>query len=217
MKKKAIYWTLAGTLLAIFVVEAAQGVTFALSQTEIKPGESVLVTFNKPLPKEGEKYWITVIPASMGDDQWGDWKYVDAGVKEVSVTGPATVGKFEVRLHDRYSELPYHVVYRQALTVKSASATAITFTLAQDSIAVGAKPKVTFNMPLPKEGEKYWITVIPANLGDDQWGDWKYVDAGVSSVELNPVAEAGKYEVRLHDRYSELAYHVVYRLPLTVK
>ena len=58
---------------------------------------------------------------------------------------------------------------------------------------------VTFDKPLPKDGEKYWITVAPAGSPDSEYGQWQYVDAGVSSIELAPVPEAGRYEVRLHD------------------
>jgi uncharacterized protein YfaS (alpha-2-macroglobulin family) len=217
--KKTVVWLMGVAALFVGVMAgAAYEVTFTLDKATYNVGEAIKVTFSIPLPKEGERWWITLAPAGSGDEEWGKWQYVDAGVKELSLPGAAGAGAYEVRLHDQYSKMSYHVVCRKAVTVKGGSASdPVSFTLAKSVISPGQKPKVTFNMPLPKEGEKYWITVIDKNAADSEWGQWRYVDAGVSELELDAVPEAGEYEVRLHDRYSELSYHVIARQPLTVK
>jgi hypothetical protein len=219
MKTKTIVIGALLILLAAINLAAAADVTCALDKGAVRVGEGMTVTFNQPLPKSGEKYWITLIPAGQGDDQWGEWKYVDAGVSSVAVDGPKSAGNYEVRLHDKYSAMPYHVICRMPVTAGGGAQPSgmIALTLAKSTIKVGEKQNVTFNVPLPKEGEKYWITVAPASSPDSEWGQWKYVDAGVSQVELDAVPAAGSYEVRLHDHYSAQAFHVIARQPLTVK
>jgi hypothetical protein len=221
MKKKSGWFV--GLVLLLAAVLAQAAVTFTLAKDSIKSQEDIKVTFNAPLPKSGERYWITVIPVGAADSEWGQWQYVDSGIKQITLKGPASPGKFEVRLHDQYPAKNYHVAYRAAFTVTGgagaqASAGGISFTLAKSTIQAGAKPKVTFNAPLPQVADqRYWITVIRKGAEDSEWGQWRYVDNGVKEIELEAVPEAGQYEVRLHDQYPAKSYHVVYRADLTVK
>ena len=89
MKAKKLSLAMVVIFLAVLGMAASADISFVLGEDKVQTGESVTVTFDKPLPKQGERYWITVIPASKGDAEWGDWKYVDVGVKAVSVTAPA--------------------------------------------------------------------------------------------------------------------------------
>lgn len=94
---------------------------------------------------------------------------------------------------------------------------ATAFTLERATLAVGDGPLVTFDRPLPPEGERYWITVIRASEPDSGWGAWQYVDSGVTQVKLAALTAAGRYEVRLHAHYPEHSYDVVNRASLTVE
>ena len=94
----------------------------------------------------------------------------------------------------------------------------IALTLQKDNVTTTEYVRVTFNKPLPplEDEEQYWITIAPAGTPDSHWGEYRYVNAGTSQVRLGPVRKAGNYEVRLHDSYPRMDFHIVHKLPLTV-
>jgi hypothetical protein len=80
--------------------------------------EDVSVTFSKPLPAvAGEKYWITLARFGAVDGEWGDWHYVAAGASGDTFRAKKA-GRFELRLHDGYPRLPFHVIARQNVTIQ---------------------------------------------------------------------------------------------------
>lgn len=91
---------------------------FLVAKTEIAVGEAPVVSFAAPLVEvSGEQYWMTVVPQGEPDSQWGQWQYVSAGTTNVTLSAPPEPGAYEVRLHDGYSRLPFHVVHRVSITV----------------------------------------------------------------------------------------------------
>jgi hypothetical protein len=93
------------------------GVPFILESGYLYAGERPIVHFDRPVPAEGGRYWITVVEASKGDEKYGAWQYIDAGATEVPLSAVRSPGWYEVRLHDRYPELSTHVVSRSVLEV----------------------------------------------------------------------------------------------------
>jgi hypothetical protein len=220
MKKVCLAIAALALVLAAAGSLSAAALSFTLAADMVGPGSPVKVTFSEALPKSGEKYWITIIPAGTPDSEWGEWQYVSAGVKSLDLNAPAGGGAYEVRLHAQYPAKSSNVVCRRPLTVGGASAPsagAVSFTLANAALAKGEKPKVTFSAPIPVAGGRYWITVVAAGAADSDWGEWQYLDPGSREVELAAPAKAGSYEVRLHDNYPAQSNHVIHREPLTVK
>jgi len=207
-------------ILAAISSRAAAEVSFMLAADQVGVGAPVKVTFSEALPKAGEKYWLTVIPAGSPDSEWGQWQYVTAGTKSLDLNAPDRPGAYEVRLHTRYPDKPYNVVCRRPLAVGGAgvpSSGVLSFTLAKTTLAKGEKPKVTFSGPVPVEGGRYWITVVPAGAADSEWGQWKYAEPGVRELELEAPSKSGAGEVRLYGNYPSQSNNVIQRVPLTVR
>lgn len=207
-------------ILAAIGSRAAAEVNFVLAPDQVGVGAPVMVTFSMPLPKAGEKYWLTVIPAGSPDSEWGQWQYVNAGTRTLDLNAPDRPGAYEVRLHSRYPDKPYNVVCRRTLTVGGAAAPyagALSFTLARTNLAKGERPRAIFSGPVPAEGGRYWITVVPAGAADSDWGEWRYVETGAREIELVAPANPGAYEVRLHGDYPNRNNNVIQRVPLTVR
>ena len=95
-----------------------------LATPSVGAGEKVVVRFPKPLDAAGTRYWITLIEANQQDSEWGEWQYVDNTTREVTLAVPGLPGRYEVRLHDRYPAMRFHVVSRLALTVTGSAAAA---------------------------------------------------------------------------------------------
>jgi hypothetical protein len=93
-------------------------------------GEYAVVRFPRPLDAAGDRHWITLIEAGQADSQWGTWQYVDSTTREVTLAA-TTPGPHEIRLHDRYPAMPYHVVARSALTVTGPPAAAAVTAVAE--------------------------------------------------------------------------------------
>ena len=93
------------------------GVPFLLESGFIYTGETPIVHFDRPVPTEGGRYWITVVDAAKADDKWGTWPYIDTGATEVPLSAVNTPGWYEVRLHGRYPEFSTHLISRAVLEV----------------------------------------------------------------------------------------------------
>jgi hypothetical protein len=93
------------------------GVPFLLESGFIYTGETPIVHFDRPVPTEGGRYWITVVDAAKADDKWGTWPYIDTGATEVPLSAVNTPGWYEVRLHGRYPDFSTHVISRAVLEV----------------------------------------------------------------------------------------------------
>ncbi|HET7710835.1 MAG TPA: hypothetical protein VFL80_02800 [Thermoanaerobaculia bacterium] len=113
-----------------------------LVSSSIAVGERAVVRFPQPLDAAGDRYWITMIEAGQADSQWGAWQYVDKTTREVTLAVSTTPGSYEVRLHDGYPTMPYHVVARLPLTVtgSTASSRSAGMTSAPERTAVTAVP-----------------------------------------------------------------------------
>jgi hypothetical protein len=89
-----------------------------LAKTSLSTGDAINVTFSSPVQgPANEQYWLTVCSAGAPDADWGNWHYVDRGATSDSKLTAGDPGNYEVRLHDGYPRLQYHVVARQAVTV----------------------------------------------------------------------------------------------------
>jgi hypothetical protein len=220
MKNIRIGMVALALILAGIGARAAAQVSFTLSVDQAGVGAPVKITFSEALPKAEERYWLTIISAGSPDSEWGQWQYVTAGTKTLDVNAPAKPGAYEVRLNSRYPEKSSNVICRRPLTVGGAGATSsgsLSFTIAKTTLAKGEKPKVIFSSPVPVEGGRYWITVIPAGSADTEWGQWKYAEPGVRELELEAPSKSGACEIRLYGNYPSQSNNVIQRVPITVK
>jgi len=93
----------------------------------------------------------------------------------------------------------------------------MTFT-APSEVEVGAEVLITYSSAIPStEANRCWIAIVKKDSPESTWGDWKYVEDKATSQVLTAPAEAGDYEIRLHDNYPAKKYHLVVKQDLTVK
>lgn len=90
------------------------------------------------------------------------------------------------------------------------------FTLSHSSINQGESIKLTFSRAVQPTSGKNWVTIVASGKPDNDWGEWKYVPAGATSIELTPKS-TGSLEVRLHDTYPDHKFGVLQRASLNVK
>jgi hypothetical protein len=205
----------------------------SLSKASYDVAEAVSVAYGAPIkPASGEKHWVTLAASGTPDNEWGKWHYVDAGATTDTLQ-PEKPGSYEVRLHDGYPRLPFHVIARVPVTITGTAAVASTAPTASAAATVAAGPvsavainrlafkkgepiSVTFTPPIaPPSGEQYWLTLAPAGTPDSEWGKWHIVKDGATNDTLSTEA-SGSFEVRLHDGYPRLKSHVVSRHKVTV-
>ena len=110
----------------------------------------------------------------------------------VTMTAPSEAGKYELRLHGNYPKKSFNVVQRATINVGGAL-----FAVDKPSAAPGATVRIRFPSPMHSvAGDQYWITIAPAKSADSEWGTWKYVDDGATSVDLTaPAAGEPMYRI----------------------
>ena len=91
---------------------------FALAKTRFALREEVHVTFpTKMHAIKGERFWITIVNASFGDNRYGEYEYVPDQATTMKLNAPGAPGDYEVRLHANYPSLATNVVFRVPITV----------------------------------------------------------------------------------------------------
>jgi hypothetical protein len=96
-----------------------------LPKTSFSTGEWITVNFASPIkPPANEQYWLTLVEAGKPDSEWGNWHYLDNGDTTDAKLMAPDPGNYEVRLHDSYPRLQFHVVARKAVTVTAGSGAA---------------------------------------------------------------------------------------------
>jgi hypothetical protein len=88
-----------------------------LAKTTFKKGETITVTFPHAITGGPQENWLTLCAAGAPDSEWGAWHYVKPGSTTDTLTANAA-GQYEVRLHDGYPRVQYHVVSRQKITIE---------------------------------------------------------------------------------------------------
>lgn len=91
------------------------------------------------------------------------------------------------------------------------------FTCAE-KVKPGAALTINFTNPVgATDVDQYWVAITKAGSEESEWGTWKMVEAGTTTIDLAAPAEAGDYEVRLHNSYPSLSFHMIQSTPVTVK
>jgi hypothetical protein len=97
-------------------------------------GDAIEIHFSGALrAPSGQRYWITLVPASSDDSTWGSWHYVADGATTESLAA-ASEGDFEIRLHDLYPRFDYKVLTRVRVRVVGRRAAPAAFSIASASI-----------------------------------------------------------------------------------
>lgn len=235
-------------MLLVFVVlgpgcklfkKSAAAVTITTERISYAPGETIVVSFSRPLtPSSGQRHWITIVPSGARESEYGKYHYVTSGVMGDTVEAPSTPGMYEVRLHDEYPRFTYKVIARAYVSVTGASAMptmpttvptptikattavasgSVPMSISKSTFAVGETIGVSYGRALvAPSGQQYWLTLCPAGSRDSEWGSWHYVKAGATTDSLT-ATKPGVYEVRLHDLYPSHSYGVIARQTVTVR
>lgn len=87
-------------------------------KTDYALGEEIVINYVVPIPLDAgaSSCWVTLVPPGAPEADFGDWHYVVGGMVLDKMKTSAR-GKFEVRLHDGYPALPFHVIARRTITV----------------------------------------------------------------------------------------------------
>lgn len=88
-------------------------------KTDYTLGEEIVINYVVPISLDAgpSSHWVTLVPLGAPEGDFGDWHYVIGGVVLDKIKTTAR-GKFEVRLHDGYPALPFHVIARKTVTVR---------------------------------------------------------------------------------------------------
>jgi hypothetical protein len=87
-------------------------------KTDYALGEEIAINYVVPIPLDAgaSSYWVTLVPPGAPEADYGDWHYVVGGVVLDKMKTSAR-GKFEIRLHDGYPTLPFHVIARRTVVI----------------------------------------------------------------------------------------------------
>jgi len=191
----------------------------SLAAAEVPFGTAPKVVFAIPVrPVTGERFWVGLAHADLPTSSNGLWKAVTPGATSVELALPLCTGKHRVTVYGpnnkAYATLELDVAGEHPATDPAS----IALSLASAKIAVGAKPMVKLGAPVyARTGERYWITVIPKDAEDSEWGQYAYLPNAASELELPAPEKAGSYEVRVHANHPTKSSNVVQRTDLTVE
>ncbi len=198
---------------------------FTIVQSTVRVGEAPSVKFDRPLaPRKGERYWLTLVKAGAPDRAWGKWHYLEAGASQSKVKVPDVPGEHEIRLHDGYPRLKFHVVCRRSLVVEpgpKAKAHAphegVCITVQDTPIQAQSVLKVHFSQPLdPPSGQHYYLALVAAGEVDGSLGNFTMLKTGATTASIGTRYATGAYEVRLHGGYMPNHPHPICRRPVTI-
>ena len=201
----------------------------AVLPREVGPRGNVSIRFRAPVSSpSASRVWVTIAEVGAAESRYLNWKFVVDGEDAVTLEAPGRAGAYEVRVHTNYPTQSFHVVATLPLqivalaeavepTQASTPLEAQRFTLASTTVAAGGKALVRFPVALhAAPGERFWITIVSAELPDTRWGAYAYVPDGAKAMELAAPTQPGDHEVRLHGNYPKLSTHVVHRATLHV-
>ena len=187
----------AATLEARYHVELPEGGTRVVGRSA--PFASVQATVTLDLPAEvaggtafdvawtgpdNERDYLTVVPADAPDGQYQQYRYTREN-STLQFTAPVEPGDYEVRYQSDYGD---EVVARAPFTV---TASAITLDVPAE-VAAGTSFDVAWTGP---NGNRDYLTVVPADAADDTYQEYSYTSEGPTLDFTAPITP-GRYEVR---------------------
>jgi len=210
----------------------------------LKTGTPLPVTFLEPMTaKPGEKFWITIVPATSDVAAYVGYQYLKPDAKEIKLSVPAVAADYEVRLHGNYPTQRTNLIDRLRFRATSKDPatepdpgfpddSAPAPTAAPEPPDPGAASKLmslqkarldakaTFTVTFPKllkatEG-KYWVAIAAPGSADSAYLTYDWVETGKKTIELT-APETGTYELRLHANYPRKKLNVIDRLSFTVR
>lgn len=149
--------------------------------SEVMAGQSFSVSWQGP---DKSQDYITIVSVNSPDSDYGNYKYTSEG-SPLSLYAPIEPGQYEVRYQsDRVSG----VAARAEVTVLEAEITLS----APLEIPAGQSFMVNWTGP---NGNQDYITIVPANSADGQYGSYSYTREG-SPITIHAPITAGEYEIR---------------------
>lgn len=165
---------------------------------EVEAGKSFDISWTGP---NGERDYITVVPADAEDGSYTQYVYTRGG-SPMTFIAPLEPGVYELRYQ---SDHEAGVFARQAFRVS-----ATTFSLqAPESVMAGSHFEVSWTGP---NGNRDYITVVPADSPAGTYKSYRYTRDG-SPLTLQADIEPGAYEVRYQ---SDSESGVFARIPIRV-
>jgi len=195
---------------------------FHLASPTVEPGGDIEIRFDKPVPSPPDRRtWVTVVEAGRSSTAFGAWTFVNDKATRATLKAPTKLGAYEVRLHTDYPARATHVVGVARLEVGAPAETPASeqrFTLPRTKVTPNETVAIRFPVPMiPAQGERFWVTIVPVDKSDSEWGSWKYVDARATRASMEAPTTPGDYEVRLHAHYPRKTTDVVHRERITVE
>ncbi len=195
-----------------------------LSATSGPVDVGVKVGFKTALVPEAERrFWVALVPAGAPDTAQGLWRFVPSGATELTLPAPTASGKHELRLHANYPKQSTNVVHRLEFEATGAEDTAptdpaaLTCTLSAASVACSDQPTLEFSVPVrPPTGERYWVSLVNAELPEASSGLTTSVKPGATSVTLASPTSTGKHRVDVYASYAQTPRRLIVSLPLEV-
>jgi len=184
----------------ITVVAAAITLTPA---DDIRAGSPFDVTVTGP---GHDADYVTIVAADAPDGSYESYAYVAQPTITVSLLAPSAPGAYEIRYQN--DEDASTVLARVAVTVAPGVPVTID---AADSATAGDTLQVRWTGP---NGPQDYLTIVPAEAADGEYGTYTYTDAG-SPLTIDVPTEPGAYEIRYQSDRSEVG--VLARRQLTVR
>ena len=148
---------------------------------QIPAGQRFEVKWTGP---NGDRDYITIVPAGASEGEYKDYKYTREG-SPLSLHAPKAPGEYEIRYQ---SDRESGVFARQIVSVVPVEINLE----APKQIPAGERFEVKWIGP---DGDRDYITIVPADAPEGQYKDYQYTKQG-SPITLNSPAQPGDYEVR---------------------
>ncbi len=198
---------------------------FTLASEVFAPGATIVFNFEKPVPSSGaHRAWVTIVEEGQPKDTYRAWEYVADQARTASIKAPLNPGRYEARVHTDYSTMSTNLRYSVKLRIagdppserpSTGDGTPLAkqrFSITATTFAPKATAQLAFAAPMhARSGERFWVTVVRADLPDTAYGAYEYVPDGAWTMPLVMPAAPGDYEIRLHANFPTKSYNVVHR------
>ncbi len=169
---------------------------------QIPAGERFEVKWTGP---NGDRDYITIVPADAPEGQYKDYKYTRDG-SPVTLNAPAEPGAYEVRYQ---SDRESGVFASIPITL-----TGLEITLqAPSEVVAGEKFEVSWTGP---DGKSDYITIVPAGAPEGAYNSYFYT-SNANPGTLTAPDEPGQYEIRYSTDRGDSKGKNFASIPITVK
>ncbi len=175
------------------------GATVSLDKALYLPNESITVTaLGITQEMKDADAWVGIYKVGAQHNQWGSYRYLEAGNSQVEIDAPEELGSYEMRFYSKnkvYTDET--LVMRVPFTVAMQKQGKISLEKSAYQARQFIEVAVTGITKEMEQAEAY-VSIYRKGAAHSSWGTYAFVKSGDSVVNLEAPNLNGEFEMRLY-------------------